>query len=101
MLFLHWYATNRALRFNARIDEGPKLPSLPQYYGRFTFLWFVIPTLAIFLIWVVAKPFLIDYLVQQQIPESLSSMFGGNPSLLLSTIKAINLQNIFLELNKN
>lgn len=94
-IFLHWYATNRALRFNARIDEGPKLPSLPQYYGRFTFLWFVIPTLAIFLIWIITKPFLIDHLVQQQIPESLSGVFGGNPSLILSTIKAINLQNIF------
>ena len=35
------------------------------------FLWFVIPTLAIFLIWIITKPFLIDHLVQQQIPESL------------------------------
>ena len=93
--FLQWYATNKALRFNASIEEGPKLPSLPQYYGLFTLLWFIIPILSTFLIWTIFKPFLIDYLVIQKIPVNLLNSFGGNPSLILSTIKAINLQNIF------
>ena len=66
--YVNWYGTTKALRINSNIEKGPKLPSLPQYYGRFTFLWFVIPTLAIFLIWIITKPFLIDHLVQQQIP---------------------------------
>ena len=93
--FLHWYATNKALRFNAGIKEGSKLPSLPQYYGLFTLLWFIIPILSTFLIWTIFKPFLVDYLVIQKIPANLLNSFGGNPSLILSTVKAINLQNIF------
>ena len=94
-IFLHWFATNKALKFNAKVTEGPKLPSLPQYYGRFVLLWFILPALTILLFWTISKPFIIDYLVFKRIPNELLNSFGGNPSLIISAVKSINLQNIF------
>ena len=32
-LTTQWYGTNKALKLNSNIKEGPKLPSLPSYYG--------------------------------------------------------------------
>ena len=74
-IFLHSFATNKALKFNAKVTEGPKLPSLPQYYGRFVLLWFILPALTILLFWIISKPFIIDYLVFKRIPNELLNSF--------------------------
>lgn len=93
--YIHWYATNKALRYNASVGKGSRLPSLPSYYGTYCFLWLFLPILISVLIWFFAKPHIIDYYLLKHIPLDLINSFDGNPSMLLDTIKATNPEKIF------
>ena len=92
---IHWYATNKALRYNANIIKEPKLPSLPSYYGLYSFLWFLLPVLSILLIWFFSKPYLLDYILIQSIPIEIITKFDGGKPLILDVIKSINPEKPF------
>ena len=48
-LSVHWLATNKALKLNAKLEKGSKLPSLPSYYGTYSLLLIIFPTSSLFL----------------------------------------------------
>lgn len=94
-LTTQWYGTNKALKLNSNIKEGPKLPSLPSYYGANAFLWLVISVLLFLIVWVFSKPHILDYILIQNIPKALIDEFGGTPNMLIDIIKATDISNIF------
>jgi len=92
---IHWYATNKALRYNANIIEEPKLPSLPSYYGTYSFLWFFLPVLSILFVWFFSKSYILDYIFIKNIPKEIIANFDGGKALMLDTIKATDLEKVF------
>ena len=94
-LSVHWYATNKALKLNAKLEKGSRLPSLPSYYGTYSLLLIIFPTSSLFLLWLVGKPFILEYILLQNIPEQLSANFDGDPSMLVDSIKAVDLERVF------
>ena len=94
-LATQWYGTNKALKINSNIKEGPKLPSLPRYYGTNAFLWIIIPVLISLIVWSAIKSSVVDYLLLQNLPKSLITEFGGNPNMLIDIIKATNPLKVF------
>jgi phosphate transport system permease protein len=90
-----WYGTNKALKLNSKIKEGPKLPSLPSYYGMNALLWLIIPVLIALSVWVFSKPHILDFILLKSIPESLIDELGGNPNMLIDIIKATDPKKIF------
>jgi len=86
--YVNWYGTTKALRINSNIEKGPKLPSLPNYYGRHALLSFILVSTTILLVWIFLKPFILDLLLENKISVDLISSFDGDPSMLIDTIKA-------------
>ena len=86
-LATQWYGTNKALKINSNIKDGPKLPSLPSYYGANALLWLAIVVLISLIIWSVSKPHIVDYILIQNLPKPLVDEFGGNPMMLIDIIK--------------
>tara|TARA_B100001741_G_scaffold113553_1_gene93438 strand:+ start:505 stop:1890 length:1386 start_codon:yes stop_codon:yes gene_type:complete len=93
--YIHWYGTTKALKINEDITKGSKLPSLPSYYGTYSLLWLLLPSLIILICWFFFKPYIIDIFLKESIPLSLVDNFKGNPSMLIDTIKATNPEKIF------
>ena len=93
---IQWYATNKALKLNANInDEGTKLPSLPSYYGTYTLLQLVVPVLFLLSTWFFLKPYVIEFFLIKNIPTELLNTFGGESSMLADTIMATNPERVF------
>ena len=93
--YVNWYGTTKALRINSNIEKGPKLPSLPNYYGRHALLSFILVSTTILLVWIFLKPFILDLLLENKISVDLTSSFDGDPSMLIDTIKATDPNNFF------
>ena len=94
-LATQWYGTNKALKINSNIKAGPKLPSLPSYYGANALLWLAIVVLISLIIWSISKPHIVDYILIQNLPKPLVDEFGGNPKMLIDIIKATDTSNLF------
>ena len=94
-LATQWYGTNKALKINSNTRDGPKLPSLPSYYGTNALLWLVIPVLISLVIWGFSKSHVVDFLLLKNIPKPLIDEFGGKPNMLIDIIKATNPSKVF------
>ena len=93
--YVYWYSSTKALKFNANIKNGSKLPSLPSYYGTYSFFWLILPIFLILVTWFFFKPFFLDFLLIKKVPSDFLSTFEGNPDMLVDTIKATNPEKIF------
>jgi len=98
-LATQWYGTNKALKINSNTRDGPKLPSLPSYYGTNALLWLVIPVLISLVIWGFSKSHVVDFLLLKNIPKPLIDEFGGKPNMLIDIIKATNPSKVFPGIN--
>ncbi|MEM9171736.1 MAG: phosphate ABC transporter permease subunit PstC [Pseudomonadota bacterium] len=65
------------------------LASLPSYYGAYSFLWVVIPVLAVLFIWSLMSARIIDLQMQQSLPAQVVEAAAGNSSLALNEIRNI------------
>lgn len=90
----YWYGNTKALRLNSLKKDGPKLPSLPQYYGLYSFIWLIIPAVLFIVIWLIFKPLIIDQFLLTKVPLDLIDSFAKS-GLLLDTIKSINVDKPF------
>ncbi len=93
--YVYWYSSTKALKFNANIKNGSKLPSLPSYYGTYSFFWLILPIFLILVTWFFFKPFFLDFLLIKKIPSDFLTTFEGNPDMLVDTIKATNPEKFF------
>ena len=98
-LATQWYGTNKALKINSNTRDGPKLPSLPSYYGTNALLWLVISALISLVIWGFSKSHVVDFLLLKNIPKPLIDEFGGKPNMLIDIIKATNPSKVFPGIN--
>ncbi len=67
--------------------HSTRLHSLPGYYGYFTAIWFLLPGLALMLVWTLLEPRVISALVVQSLPEAQQSLDAGELNLLLNNIQ--------------
>ncbi len=82
MLLGFMMSYQRAKRHTLR--EPSSLHSLPRYYGYYTALWAGIPSLLLLLLWLMLENTVIDYMLSQQIPESMQA---EDMSLVLNNIR--------------
>ena len=87
--YVYWYSSTKALKFNANIKNGSKLPSLPSYYGTYSFFWLILPIFLILVTWFFFKPFFgVEYtsdsasyfLTGIYFEDNLGELFEGNKS---------------------
>lgn len=71
-------------RANAR-----NLHSLPGYYGFYSTLWCLLPTMALAFVWIVAEPRVIMALVIGELPQPLRALSGPEFDLLINNIQNI------------
>ena len=69
--------------------QARKLHSLPGYYGFYSTLWCLLPTLALAFVWIVIEPRAIMALVIGELPESLRALPGPEFDLLVNNIQNI------------
>ena len=63
------------------------LHSLPGYYGYFTAIWCLLPSLAVMLLWVMVESRVIVALVISGLPDAQQSLSDGELNLLVNNIK--------------
>jgi phosphate transport system permease protein len=70
---------------------GPRnilsLHSLPGYYGYYTAIWCLLPSLGLLFIWMLVEPKVIVALVIQGLPDAERSMSPGELNLLVNNIR--------------
>jgi len=93
--YVYWYSSTKALKFNADSKNRPKLPSLPSYYGTYSFFWLFIPIFFLLTFWFFFKPFFLDLFLLKNIPQNFLDNFSGNREMLIDTIKSTNPNKFF------
>jgi phosphate transport system permease protein len=68
-------------------QHGTNLHSLPGYYGYFTAIWCLLPTLAVMAIWVLLEPRVIVALIINGLPEAQRALSPGELNLLVNNIQ--------------
>ena len=67
--------------------HGPRLHSLPGYYGYFTLISCLLPALGVFLLWMLIEPKVIVALVVGSLPDAQTTMSAGELNLLVNNIQ--------------
>ncbi|MDG4576819.1 MAG: phosphate ABC transporter permease subunit PstC [Defluviicoccus sp.] len=70
------------------------LHSLPNYYGYYLALWAGIPALAVFTLWLVLEPQIVQSLVVGGLPEAQRNLSPGRLGLLINDIRNLASGNI-------
>ncbi len=68
-------------------ERGPKLHSLPVYYGHYVTLWCLLPALAVLSLWIMIEPRIVMALVVSALPEAQRSLPAGELDLLVNNIR--------------
>jgi phosphate transport system permease protein len=71
-----------------------RLHSLPNYYGYYVALWAGIPALAIFTLWLVLEPQIVQSLVVSSLPEAQQDLPPERLGLLINDIRNLASGNI-------
>lgn len=87
MIFGHAFGRRRALRLTPR--GARKLHSLPGYYGLYVALWCGIPGFAVFALWSVFQPQIIELLIVQSLPDAMAGLSPGRLGLVLNDIRNV------------
>ncbi len=69
--------------------RAKNLHSLPDYYGWYLALWCGLPSFGLFLLWVLAEPYLIDLLVIDRMLPVLPGGGASSPDLILSLVHSL------------
>ncbi len=64
-----------------------RLHSLPSYHGLYVALWCGIPALALFAIWSIAEPHILDSIVVSELPAAQAELGDAQLGLLLNDIR--------------
>jgi len=65
------------------------LHSLPSYYGYYVAIWCGLPTLALFVLWLILQPIIVDGLVISSLPAAQQDLPAERLGLLLNDIRNI------------
>lgn len=79
----------RSVQLAGNIGGVRHLNSLPFYYGAWTALWCAVPSLLIFLVWILFDDNIIQMLVVSELPEKYRQLSAGEKGLLLNSLKNI------------
>lgn len=79
----------RSVQLAGRIGGVRHLNSLPFYYGALTALWCAIPSLILFLAWIVFDDAIIRQLVIANLPAEYQQMAQGQQGLLINSLRNI------------
>jgi phosphate transport system permease protein len=78
-------------RRSLTVVGGPRhtmaLHSLPGYYGYFTALWCLLPSLALIFVWLIVEPRVLTALVAAGLSEAQQSLSPGALNLLVNNIQ--------------
>lgn len=77
----------RAIRVSSRVTPAVRLHSLPRYYGYFTALWCLLPTLVLLLIWAAFSDAVITDRVVASLPDTLQNQTRAELGLTLNSIR--------------
>ncbi len=77
----------RAIRVSSRVMPAVRLHSLPRYYGYFTALWCLLPTLVLLLIWAAFSDAVITDRVVASLPDTLQNQTRAELGLTLNSIR--------------
>jgi len=78
---------NRSLAIAGGPGGGPKLHSLPGYYGYYAAIWCLLPALAVMLGWMLFEPRIIIAMVIAGLPETQQALPPGELDLLVNNIQ--------------
>ncbi len=82
-----FFGRSRAL--SSVSGRARNLHSLPDYYGWYLALWCGLPSFGLFLLWVLAEPYLIDVLVIDQMSAVLPDKWAGSSDLILNLVQSL------------
>lgn len=92
------YYVGRAAGNSFVSAEGTSVHSLPSYHGAFVAVWVGIPALVLVLLWLLFQGAVIDGLLFQTLPATITEgMTSAQRSLILSEIKNVAAGRIFTE----
>ncbi|MBP5857993.1 phosphate ABC transporter permease subunit PstC [Marivibrio halodurans] len=81
----YYLGQNRALRYRAA--DGPRLHSLPSYYGFYAALWCALPAAALLLVWMAGEGMLIESLILADIESELTGLSANEVGLVMNDIR--------------
>ena len=84
-IFGYCFGRRRALALSG--GRSSSLHSRPGYYGAYVALWCAIPAFAIFAVWLLAQPGVIEDIVVSALPEAMREIGPDRMSLLLNDIR--------------
>lgn len=79
----------RSVQLAGRVGGVRHLNSLPFYYGAQTALWCAIPSLVVFLAWIVFDDLIIRQLIIADLPGEYQQMAQGQQGLLINSLRNI------------
>ena len=90
LLLLTWagFALGRSRSLAVAGSHSSSLHSLPGHYGLYSALWFLLPALAIFCLWIVSRGMFVDGAVLDVLPEELKGD-PGRLGLILGEVERI------------
>ena len=95
----YWYGNTKAIRLSSSLSKNSKLPSLPSYYGNNSLIWLLYPAIFGLFIWLIIKPFVIEFLLKKHISLTHKDNFIGGIDMLVDRIKSIDINNLRFETN--
>lgn len=84
--FAYVLGRNRSVQLAAGIGGVRYLNSLPFYYGALVALWAAIPSLVVFLGWIIFDDLIIHQLILADLPEQYRDLPGAQQGLLLNSL---------------
>ncbi|MET1256745.1 phosphate ABC transporter permease subunit PstC [Aliikangiella maris] len=88
-LLSYWYGMHRAIQVAGGITKVKKLVSLPRQFGLLTALWCGVPALITLVIWSSFESNVINWLLVNQLPQSIQELSRAELSLYLNDIKIL------------
>ncbi|MEL7027922.1 MAG: phosphate ABC transporter permease subunit PstC, partial [Pseudomonadota bacterium] len=76
-------------RANAAAGAGARLHSLPNAYGYFVALATLLPAIALFLLWRVAEPMVLEALIRREAAASLDALSPEAVELFIRDVRAV------------
>jgi len=67
--------------------SGGRLHSLPGYYGFYVAIWCGVPSLLVFLAWLILQPLIVENLVVAALPPSLADLPAQKLGLVMNDIR--------------
>ena len=86
-VFGYFFARRRAFAVSG--GRSRSLHSRPGYHGAYAALWCALPALAVFAVWLLVQPAVIESIVISALPEAVRDLGPDRMSLLLNDIRNV------------